>query len=104
MNKEGVKKIKLNIINMMLNRNNADKIKSDDLELFYNAIEQHKLNRAEVELMIREFGLAVVRSSLNDQAYRLVDTSLYTICEDLEQDQRLARLDKCPNFEIGNFN
>ena len=104
MNKEGVKKIKLNIINMMLNRNNADKIKSDDLELFYNAIEQHKLNRAEVELMIREFGLAVVRSSLRYQAYRLVDTSLYTICEDMEQDQRLARLDKCPNFEIGNFN
>ena len=104
MNKEGVKKIKLNIINMMLNRNNADKIKSDDLELFYNAIEQHKLNRAEVELMIREFGLAVVRSSLRYQAYRLVDTSLYTICEDMEQDQRLARLNKCPNFEIGNFN
>ena len=78
MNKEGVKKIKLNIINMMLNRNNADKIKSDDLELFYNAIEQHKLNRAEVELMIREFGLEVVRSALRYQSYRLIDTSLYT--------------------------
>ena len=104
MNKDFDKNCKLNIINMMLNRNNADKTRSDDLELFYNAIEQNKLNRAEVELMIREFGLEVVRSALRYQSYRLIDTSLYTICEDLEQDQRLARLNKCPNFEIGNFN
>ena len=104
MNKDFNKNNKLNIINMMLNRNNADKIKSDDLEFFYNAIEQHKLNRAEVELMMKEFGLSVVRSALRYQAYRLSDTSLYTICEDMEQDERVARLDKCPNFETGNFN
>ena len=104
MNKDFNKNNKLNIINMMLNRNNVDSVRSDDLEFFYNAIEQHKLNRSEVELMIKEFGLSVVRSALRYQAYRLVDTSLYTICEDIEQDERVARLDKCPNFEIGNFN
>ena len=103
-NKEFDKNCKLNIINMMLNRNNVDSVRSDDLEFFYNAIEQHKLNRAEVELMMKEFGLSVVRSALRYQAYRLSDTSLYTICEDMEQDERVARLDKCPNFETGNFN
>ena len=103
-NKEFDKNCKLHIINMMLNRNNVDKVRSDDLNFFYNAIEQHKLNRAEVELMIKEFGLDVVRSALRYQAYRLVDISLYTICEDMEQDERVARLDKCPNFEIGNYN
>jgi len=103
-NKEFDKNCKLNIINMMLNRNNVDSVRSDDLEFFYNAIEQHKLNRAEVELMFREFGLDVVRSALRYQAYRLVDISLYTICEDMEQDERVARLGKCPNFETGNFN
>ena len=104
MNKDFNKNNKLNIINMMLNRNNVDSVRSDDLEFFYNAIEQHKLNRAEVELMIKEFGLSVVRSALRYQAYRLVDTSLYTICEDMKQDERVAGLDKCPNFETGNFN
>ena len=104
MNKDFDKNNKLNIINMMLNRNNADNIRSDDLDFFYNAIEQHKLNRAEVELMIREFGLDVVRSALRYHAFRLADTSLYTICEDLEQDERVARLDRCPNLETGNFN
>ena len=102
--KELDKNCKLNIINMMLNRNNVDNVRSDDLEFFYNAIEQHKLNRAEVELMIREFGLDVVRSALRYHAFRLADTSLYTVCEDMRKDIAIAKLDNCPNFETGNFN
>ena len=83
-----------------------EKIKDFDIN---TECKLYSISIGEIYMLNDWFGISTIKNVFKYRDYALknrfdLKLSLFDIFEEYEEAERVARLDKCPNFEIGNFN